>query len=411
MSLTITSPIFNEEEQVQQWEASFEDLLEFIGPRFSRSEARERVRSYLQGLLSPIERKNGWQLAEQAGDNTPYGIQNLLGRAVWEADGLRDDLMLYVKEYLVTADGIGVLDETGFLKKGTKSVGVQRQYSGTAGKVENCQVGVFLTYVSEKGHTFLDRELYLPESWVNAPDHCRQAGIPEEAIKFSTKPALGQQMLERAIEAGLSLAWVTADTVYGENPGLRDYLESQHQAYVLAVSCTDRVSIDGLKRSVFEVGQQLSPDDWERLSAGTGSKGPRLYDWARIRLSETTSQGWSKWLLFRRSLNDPEDMAYYRVFALADSPLSEMVRVAGCRWTIEECFETAKGEVGLDQYEVRSWSGWYRHITLACFAHAFLTVMGSVSNGGGNSPKNREGMMSRHSLSNSLATFKSERGL
>ena len=237
MPFTITSPVFNEEEQVQQWDASFDELLEFIEPRFSRSEARARVRSYLQGLLSPIERKNGWQLAEQAGDNTPYGIQNLLGRAVWDADQLRDDLRLYVKEYLGTADGVGVLDETGFLKKGTKSVGVQRQYSGTAGKVENCQIGVFLTYASEKGHTFLDRELYLPESWVNTPARCRQAGIPEDAIKFSTKPALGQQMLERAIEAGIPLAWLTADAVYGDNPGLRDYLETQHQAYVLAVSC------------------------------------------------------------------------------------------------------------------------------------------------------------------------------
>ena len=410
MLLTINAPVLNEEEQVQNWGESFDEFIEFIEPRFSRREAKDRVRSYLQGLLSPIERKNSWWLAENAGDINPYGIQNLLGRAVWDADGLQSDLMLYVKEYLATPDGIGVLDETGFLKKGTKSVGVQRQYSGTAGKVENCQIGVFLTYASEKGHTFLGRKLYLPESWVSDPERCLKAGVPEESIKFATKPALGQQMLEEASEAGILFAWVTGDAVYGDNPGLRDYLETQNQAYVLAVSCTERVTMDDMKIQGSEMVQQRCQKDWQRLSAGNGTKGPRLYDWARVRLDETTAQGWSKWVLFRRSIKSPEDIAYYRVFSPVESPLSEMVRTAGCRWTVEECFETGKGEVGLDQYEVRSWTGWYRHITLACLAHAFLTVMCSQAVNS-TSKKKRTDMMTRTALNNSLAIFKTKRGL
>lgn len=407
MSLVIASEPLNEEEQAQQWNASFEELIETIRPRFSRIEAQERAKDYLQGLLSPIERKNGWQLAEEAGDCNPYGIQHLLGRAVWDADELRDDLKAYVQEHLGTEDGVGVLDETGFIKKGDQSVGVQRQYSGTAGKVENCQIGVFLTYVSEKGHTFLDRELYLPQSWMNDPERCRRAGVPEE-VEFATKPALAQQMLERAQQGGMSFAWITADAVYGDNPGLRDFLEEQHQAYVLGISCTETVVLDGRRMQASAIVEQLPADQWQRLSVGHGTKGPRIYDWAVVELDEVSPEEWSKRLLLRRSLKDTEDIAYYRVFAPTASSLAEMVRVAGCRWTIEECFETAKGEVGLDQYEVRSWSGWYRHITLSCFAHAFLSVMRSqalVAASKKNIP------MSRTVSKNSLAAFKHQRGL
>jgi SRSO17 transposase len=373
----LVSPL-NETEQVQEWDFAFEKLIDRIRPQFARVEAEERARSYMQGLLSPIERKNGWQIAEEAGDSTPYGIQNLFGRAIWEADGVRDELIDYVKEHLFSADGVGVLDETGFLKKGKQSVGVQRQYSGTAGKVENCQIGVFLTYVSEKGHTFLDRDLDLPESWINDPERCRRAGVPEE-IEFATKPALAQQMLKRTIETGMSFAWITGDAVYGNNPGLRKALEDQLQAYVLGIACSEWVAIGEASLQASETIAQLADKDWQRLSAGNGTKGPRTYDWAEISLTESAPAGWAHRLLFRRSLKDPQEVAYYRVFAPTGCTLAEMVRVAGCRWTIEECFETAKGEVGLDQYEVRAWTAWYRHITLACLAHAFLSVMRAQS--------------------------------
>lgn len=398
----------DEKAEVQEWDASFEDLIERIRPEFARIEAEERARSYLQGLLSPIERKNGWQLAEAAGDLTPYGVQHLLGRAVWDPDGVRDTQIAYVKEHLFSDEGVGVFDETGFLKKGTLSVGVQRQYSGTAGKVENCQIGVFLTYVSEKGHTFLDRALYLPKSWISDPERCRRAGVPEE-IDFATKPALAEQMWESSLNVGMRFKWLTGDAVYGNNPGLRKALEKRSQAYVLGVSCREFVTIDGESIQASEVVAQLLTKDWQRLSAGDGTKGPRTYDWAMVNLAEPTMAGWSHRLLVRRSLKKPEEVAFYRVFAPTDCTLTEVVRVAGCRWTIEECFETAKGEVGLDQYEVRSWTGWYRHITLSCLAHAFLSVMRAqaltmaIEKGGLKSQK--------LVLKSSLTAFKRQRGL
>lgn len=408
MSPIVEVSALDEEQQAQQWEKLFNELIEFIQPRFARSEAQERARNYLEGLLSQVERKNSWQLAEQAGALNPYGIQHLLGRAVWDADGLRDDLRLYVKEYLFTPEGVGVFDETGFIKKGTQSVGVQRQYSGTAGKVENCQIGVFLTYVSEKGHTFIDRELYLPQSWASDPERCHKAGVPK-ARKFATKPALAQEMFERARADGMSFAWMTGDEVYGNHAGLREHLEQQRQAYILAVSCTQRVSLPDGPLKADEGGQRCAPEDWQRLSAGNGTKGPRLYDWARVQLEEETPPGWSKYLLLRRNLKDPQEQAYYRVFAPIGTSLAQMVKVAGCRWTVEECFEGGKGEVGLDQYEVRSWTGWYRHITLCCLAHAFLSVVQAQSQQEGE--KNQKFVKIQPPLTHSLATFKQKRGL
>jgi SRSO17 transposase len=317
-------------------------------------------------------------------------------------------LIDYVKEHLFSADGVGVFDETGFIKKGKQSVGVQRQYSGTAGKVENCQIGVFLTYVSDKGHTFLDRELYLPESWSQDPERCRRAGVPDD-IEFATKPALAEQMLARTIDMGMSFAWITGDAVYGNNPGLRRALEAQVQAYVLGIACSEQVVIGKTSLQATEALTHLAETDWQRLSAGNGTKGPRTYDWAVLSLSEPAPEGWAHRLLFRRSLKDPNEMAYYRVFAPTGCTLAEMVRVAGCRWTIEECFETAKGEVGLDQYEVRSWTGWYRHISLACLAHAFLSVMRAQSLV---IATEKGGLRSHTSAANSsLMDFKRQRGL
>ncbi|MEM9009228.1 MAG: IS701 family transposase [Cyanobacteria bacterium P01_F01_bin.86] len=403
----LVSPV-NEHEQVQEWDFAFEALIDRIRPQFSRIEAEERARSYVQGLLSPIERKNGWQLAEEAGNATPYGIQNLLGRSVWDAAGVRDELIDYVKEHLYSPEGVGVLDETGFIKKGKQSVGVQRQYSGTAGKVENCQIGVFLSYVSDQGHTFLDRALYLPESWTQDPERCRRAGVPDD-IAFATKPALAQQMLARTMALGMAFAWITGDAVYGNNPGLRQALEDQVQPYVLGIACSEQVTLGDISLPAREAIAYLADKSWQRLSAGNGTKGPRIYDWAVIPLNEPTAEGWTHRLLVRRSLNDPNEIAYYRVFAPTACTLAEMVRVAGCRWTIEECFETAKGEVGLDHYEVRSWTGWYRHITLACLAHAFLSVMRMQSL----VIATEKGELSSHksAANSSLTVFKRQRGL
>ncbi|MGH2412411.1 MAG: IS701 family transposase [Microcystaceae cyanobacterium] len=303
-----------EQEQVKHGEREFETLINRIAPRFARIEALHKARAYVKGLLSSVERKNGWQMAELAGESNPYGFQHLMGRAVWSADEARNDLRDYVQEHLQAADGVGVFDETGFLKKGTKSVGVQRQYSGTAGKVENCQIGVFLTYASSKGQAFLDRELYLPESWTSDPRRCAAAGVPED-IKFETKPELALKMLKQATQAGITFPWVTGDSVYGNNPTLRSEWEKTRQPYVLAVASTETVNIEGESVAVASVAKQLPHSDWERHSAGNGSKGPRTYDWATIRLEEETPQGWEKWLLLRRSLKDPQEIASYRVLA------------------------------------------------------------------------------------------------
>lgn len=357
--------------EVTAWAAGLEAMAERIGPHFARTEARRRAGLYLKGLLSPIERKNGWQLAEEVGDQTPYGVQHLLGRAEWDADAVRDDVRAYGMEHLADPQGVQVIDETGFLKKGTKSAGVQRQYSGTAGRIENCQVGVFLTYASPKGRTFQDRELYLPKDWCADQARREEAGIPEGVV-FATKAQLAHRMLERSWAAGVRAGWVTADEVYGHDSKFRRWLEGEQQPFVLAVQSDQTLRGSGYAR-VDEAAAILPKKAWRRLSAGNGSKGPRLYDWACLEWGR--ADGWSHWLLVRRSLTNLQDLAYYFVFAPSGTPLEEMVRVAGTRWTIEECFEAAKGEVGLDQYEVRKWHGWYRHITLAMAAHAWLTVI------------------------------------
>jgi len=271
-----------------------------------------------------------------------------------------------------------VIDETGFLKKGPQSVGVKRQYSGTAGRVENCQIGVFLAYVAPRGRTFLDRELYLPKEWAADAKRRTEAGVPEE-VEFATKPQLAQRMLERALAAGVPAAWVTGDEVYGRNPGLRQWLEERPQPYVLAVACDAMVRVspdaEASPLAVATIGAGVPDGEWERLSAGNGAKGPRIYDWAWVELAEPAEEGWGYWLLVRRSISDPTELAYYRVFGPASTTWAEAVRVAGTRWAVEETIQTSKGEVGLDQYEVRQWTPWYRYITLAMLAHAYLCVL------------------------------------
>ena len=391
---------------VQVWNVYWGDIERRIASLFARSEARARAIAYLAGLLSPVERKNSWQLAEITGDTTPYGFQHLLGRADWDPDALRDRLRTYITDYLAEPDAVGVLDETGFLKKGTHSAGVARQYSGTAGRIENCQVGVFLAYATSRGQTLLDRELYLPAEWTTDRLRCQAAGIPEQR-PFATKPALALQMLERTRTAGVSLAWVTGDCVYGDARTLRGWLEKQMQAYVLAVSGKERVWKAQRQQAVKALLAELPGQGWERLSAGLGSKGPRWYDWLRLELNAPTQVGWKRWLVVRRSCTDPTEVTAYVAFAPAEKTLADHVRVAGMRWTVEESIQTAKGEVGLDQYEVRSWTGWYRHITLAMWAQAFLSVVRAERGAVGAPKKGRQIPTGR----SSLARFKAHRGL
>lgn len=363
-------------ETVCSWTAQLETLVERIAPHFARVEARTQALGYLHGLLSSVERKNGWQLAEQLGHATPYRVQHLLGRAVWEEDAVRTGLQRYVVEHLGDPDGVLVVDETGFLKKGDKSAGVARQYSGTAGRIENCQIGVFLTYATDKGYTFLDRQLYLPKDWAEDAERRKQAGIPDE-IAFTTKPKIARQMLQRAFDAGVPALWVTGDAVYGNDRSLQLWLQERGKAHVLAVSGQEMVTVGYEFHRVKHLLTQVPDDAWHILSAGAGSKGERLYAWAKLPLNHAHGEDWERWLIVRKSLADPSELTPYIAFAPAGTPLSKLVTVAGTRWTIECCFESAKGDVGLDEYEVRSWHGWHRHITLCMLAHAFLTVLRS----------------------------------
>jgi SRSO17 transposase len=355
-------------------QAYLADMARRLAPYFARSQSRDRVLAYLRGLLSEAERKNSWQVAEVCGESTPYGFQYLLSRAYWDADAVRDELRTYSMQHLGDPNGVLVLDETGFLKKGRHSAGVARQYSGTVGKVENCQIGVFLSYASPLGQVLLDRELYVPQEWTDDRERCRQAGIPEDR-RFATKPQLAQQMLARVFAAGMPAPWVAGDSVYGHDRRLRMWLEAQPHAYVLAVSGQEYVWLHERQRQVKTLLATLPEDGWTRLSAGDGAKGPRWYHWRWLPLAEPLEPGWHRWLLVRRSLSEPADLTAYVVFAPQPTTLEEVVRVAGSRWTVESGFEAAKGEVGLDQYEVRSWTAWYRHITLAMWALALLTVM------------------------------------
>ncbi|WP_374205185.1 IS701 family transposase [Streptomyces sp. TRM72054] len=360
-----------------QWDLELDDLFLAIGHRFGRVELRRRMRDYVRGLLAPVARKNSWQLAEQAGHATPDGLQHLLAGSKWEPDDIRDDLQEYVAGKLGEAGGVLIVDDTGFIKKGTTSAGVQRQYSGTAGRTENCQIGVFAAYASARGRALVDRELYLPKSWTEDRERCRTARVPDER-EFATKGELARHMVLRALASPLPITWVTADSAYGQDNRFRRLLEQSGVGYVLAVP-----------KSQFSVGcsrieglfAQAPDEAWEKISCGDGAKGPRVYHWAAVRLpavAEFDYQGEvphrMRWALARRSISKPDEIAYYLAYAPLQVTVQELVRVAGARWAIEECFQAAKSECGLDQYEVRRYVGWYRHITLAMLAHAFLAT-------------------------------------
>jgi SRSO17 transposase len=383
--------------EFSEWADDFAEFHSRFAPLFGRREAREQANKYLHGLISPVERKNSWQLAEAVGDKTPDATQRLLYGTKWEADEARDELQHFVIEQFGDVEGIGVVDETGFLKKGEKSAGVQRQYSGTAGKSENCQLGVFLVYATPEGHTFLDRRLYLPEVWRADPERCAEAQIPTD-VGFATKPEQAMEMLRHAWALGVPMRWVTGDEVYGEASYLRDAVAESGRWYVLAVRTHSTVWLErpevavpawsgsGRKPVKEQVVGDMQPklisalvaswpeSRWQRLEVAEGEKGPRVYDWACQRIVENRDQLPSRdaWLLARRSLTNLDDIAYYLSNAPAETNLMTLARVASTRYTVEQCIEEAKGETGLDHYEVRYWHSWYRHITLSMMAHAWL---------------------------------------
>lgn len=358
------------------WSAELAGLKDRLRHLFRRSETCAQVGLYIDGLIGGVERKNGWQLAEHAGDEAPWRMQAVLGRGFWDAERARNVCRDYVVEQLGDPSGALVLDETGFVKKGKDSVGVARQYSGTAGRIENCQIGVFLGYASPKGHALIDRRLYLPKHWAEDEELRQKVHIPDE-IAFATKPKIGAMMVEAALDAGVPCSWVLGDTVYGCDKSLRCMLEEREKPYVLAVRSDERLmtEISFATRAAEEIATSLEREDWRRLPAGQGSKGPRLYDWARVRLLRLQSPPWDHWLLIRRSVHDPKDMAFYVTFAPHTTGLEELAAVAGLRWTVEECFQSAKGETGLDHCEARSWHGWHRHMTLSMLALAFLACL------------------------------------
>jgi SRSO17 transposase len=347
-----------------------------VAGRFGRVEPRRRARAFVLGLVADLPRKNCWTIAEHAGDASPDGMQHLLSRAVWDHEAVRDDVRAYLVEHLGDPEAVLVVDETGDLKKGTTTVGVQRQYTGTAGRIENAQVAVYLVYASDAGHALIDRELYVPQGWIDVPNRLQAAGIPDQ-VGFVTKPALAQAMLTRALNAAVPAAWVTGDEVYGADPRLRAELEARGVGYVLAVACDHPIRAGGATHRADALLRRVPARAWQCVSAGRGAKGHRLYEWAFIRLDygepDPGGQAARHWLLVRRHLRTGE-RAFYRCWMPRPVPLGTLVRVAGRRWTIEERFQTGKGLVGLDQHQVRCWRSWYRWTTLAMLAHAFLIV-------------------------------------
>ncbi len=366
------------------WVASLDTVLELISGRFARAEPRRRVGAYLHGLLAGLERKNGWTLAEHAGALSPDGMQRLLRTADWDIDGVRDDVRGYVLTHLgAGAAGVFIIDETGFIKKGVRSAGVQRQYTATTGKVENCQMGVFLGYASPRGRALVDRELYLPTSWTDDPDRCAAAGIPVE-VGFLTKPRLGVAMLARAHAAGVLTGWVTANVDYGQNPRFRSWLADHGVPFVLETRNDDVLISPHWHRRQAKVLVTLAgtgdDDDWVLRRIEVGVAGERAYDWTAVALDAVgLPAGWGHWLLVRREA-EPEsgesscESAFYRCAGPVATPLRELIRVAGARRAIQECFRSARDEAGLDQYQVRDWRAWYAHITLALLAAACVAI-------------------------------------
>src|SRR4051794_7163885 len=376
--------------EVQNWAAGLEEVHARIARAFARAEPRARVLAYLRGLLGQLERKNGWTLAEAAGEVSPDGMQRLLRTADWNAEVVRDELRDYVVERLGPG-GVLIVDETGFIKKGTRSAGVGRQYTGTTGKIDNCQIGVFLAYATPTGRALIDRELYLPKAWIDDRDRARAAGIGDD-VGFATKPELARRMLGRALEAGVPAGWLTADEIYGQDKRLRVWCEQHGLRYVLATRSNDTVAtVDWRQRRVRALVAELPAAAWARCSAGAGAHGQRFYDWARVELLAGFDPSWARWVLARRSIpkgpDEPAELAYYVCAGPAETTLEQLIAVAGGRWRIEECFQAAKNEAGLASYQVRDYTAWYRHITLAMLAHAYLSATRATAEKGAPQPE------------------------
>ena len=352
-----------------------------VGGRFARVEPRRRMASFVRGLLAGLPRVNCQSIAEHAGNAGPRGMQRLLSAAVWDEAGVRDDLRGYVLEHFADPGAVLVVDETGDLKKGTATVGVQRQYTGTAGRTENAQVAVYLAYAAPAGCAFIDRALYLPRSWTSDPARCRAAGVPQDT-GFATKPALAKVMITGALDAGTPAAWVTADEVYGQDPQLRAEVARRGLGYVLAIPKRHLITTGIGARTAIELARRLPARAWQRMSAGPGAKGPRWYDWALIEAADpaVTEGGGLHWLLIRRAIADGE-YAFYRACAPGPVPLAQLVKVAGSRWKIEDGFAAGKELAALDEHQVRSWTSWHRWTVLALLAHAFLAVLAATQPG------------------------------
>src|SRR3712207_2217685 len=376
--------------EVQDWAAGLEEVHRRIAGAFARAEPRARVLAYLRGLLGRLERKNGWTLAEAAGEVSPDGMQRLLRTADWNADAVRDELREYVVERLGPG-GVLIVDETGFIKKGARSAGVARQYTGTTGKIDNCQIGVFLGYATSAGRALIDRELYLPKAWTDDRERARAAGIADE-VGFATKPELARSMLQRALDAGVAAGWLTADEIYGQDKRLRVWCEQHRLPYVLATRSNDTVAtVDWRQRRVRALIAEVDEAAWQRCSAGAGAHGLRLYDWARLELLAGFDSSWARWVLARRSLptvpgTEPE-LAFYVCAGPVRTTLEQLFAVAGGRWRIEECFQAAKNEAWLASYQVRDHTAWYRHVSLAMLAHAYLSATRVTAEKGGPEPQ------------------------
>jgi SRSO17 transposase len=359
------------EDDLRAWDAEFGNICELISPLFYRTDSRAHAARYLRGLLAPLERKNGWTMSEFTGLREPKALQRFLNLTQWDSDKLRDIVRGYAIGHFADSRGVLIADPTGFAKKGRKSAGVQRQYSGTLGRIDNCQIGTFLAYANTSGdRVLIDRELYVPEkSWFGDPDRCAEAGIPEE-LTFRTRPQQAEDMIQRSLDAGVPFAWFTADEEFGQNPGLREFLERNGIPYVMAIPKSTTIPAgEGRAQAIGEAAGKLRQHEWQRRACGIGSKGFRVYDWALIGTAEPSRQ-----YMVRRSIDDGE-LAYYNCFNPRGEGFGELVRIAGMRWPVEESFEAAKNEAGMDNYQVRLYHAWYRHVTMAMLALAFLAVM------------------------------------
>ena len=372
------------ETTLELWASSLRDVKARMRALFTQERVAASAGQFLDGLLGDERRKTGWMRAEAAGDLGPWRQQALLGRGRWNADALRDIVRDYVVETLAAADAVLVIDETGFLKQGKASCGVARQYTGSAGKITNCQIGVFAAYVSRHGHALIDRALYLPKAWASDPARLAATHVPTGTM-FATKPALAVQMIERAIVAQVPFAWVAADSVYGVGDVERA-LRRAGKGYVLGVGSNHHFGSWHGKPAIAgradEIAQSFDPTAWQRLSAGDGTKGARLHDWIYCELAdldaseydEGRSGLWTRGMLVRRNIGDG-DLAFFSTWCPAGTDIQTLVLVEGHRWAIEDSFETTKNELGLDHNETRSWHGWHRHVSLVMLAFAMMAAI------------------------------------